>query len=246
MFALIGAVLGVVAALVAGGSWTLRRPSVVEVARMADALASTSANGSGAPCSTPTLPAPWKPVCGRTPLALPVTRFRPAQAFPLRRHRHLLAVALTIALVAVLLAVTPNPQAASLARQAADRKPLPRHAKSWLPARQKLGHPSSPEGQKIAAALQSALSQLAKAGSPLASLVALSNLSRQLTQLDNSSGEANQAADVAASDALAGAAAAQEAGVRPGQRQPESRRRRPQRPGRRPLRAQPGTAQSPG
>ena len=205
--ALIAAVLGVVAALVAGGSWTLRRPSVVEVARVADARLDLSER-LGSALFYAHAPGAMEARL-RADAVGAASRFRPAQAFPLRRHRHLLAVALTIALVAVLLAVTPNPQAASLARQAADRQATAQARKVVVTARQKLGHPSSPEGQKIAAALQSALSQLAKAGSPLASLVALSNLSRQLTQLDNSSGEANQAADAAASDALAGAAAAQ-------------------------------------
>jgi hypothetical protein len=205
--ALIAAVLGVAAALIAGGSWTLRRPNVVDVARVADARLDLSER-LGSALFYAHAPGAMEARL-RADAVGAASRFRPAQAFPLRRHRHLVAMALTIALVAVLLAVTPNPQAASLARQVADRQATAQARKVVVAARRKLGHPSSPEGQKIAAALQSALSQLAKAGSPLASLVALSNLSRQLTELDNPSGEANQAADAAASDALAGAAAAQ-------------------------------------
>ena len=205
--ALIAAVLGAVAALIAGGSWALRRPSVVEVARVADARLDLSER-LGSALFYAQAPGAM-PARLRADAIGAASAFRPAQAFPLRRHRYLLATALTIALVAVLLAVTPNPQAASLARQVADREATAQARKVVVAARQKLGHPSSPEGRKVAGALQSGLSQLAKAGTPLASLVALSNLSRQLTQLDSSSGEANQAADAAAGDALAGAPGAQ-------------------------------------
>ena len=120
-------------------------------------------------------------------------------------------MALLIALVGVVLAITPNPQAAALSRQAANREATAQARHVVASARHELGRPTSAEAQKIAGALQATLSELAKAGTPLASLVALSNLSRQLAQLDNSSGAVNQAADAAAGDALAGGPGAQHA-----------------------------------
>ncbi len=191
------------AALVTGAAWAWRRPTVIQVARVADArldlderLASALFYADASGDMEARL---------RADAIRAATRYKPAQAFPLRRHRDLIAVALAVALVAVLLAVTPNPQAATLARQAANREATAQARRVVASARNRLGHPSSAEAQKIASALQAALSQLARAGTPLASLVALSDLSRQLAQLDNSSADANQAAEAAAGDALAGA-----------------------------------------
>jgi hypothetical protein len=204
---LIAGVLGVVAALVAGSAWALHRPTVVQVARVADARLDLSERLASALF--------YAHASGdmearlRADAVGAASRYKPAQAFPVRRHKNLVVGALTVALVAVLLAVTPNPQAGALARQAADREATAQARTVVASARQKLGHPTSAQAQQIANALQAALSQLAKAGTPLASLVALSNLSRQLAQLDNSSGAASQAADAAAGDALAGAPGAQ-------------------------------------
>ena len=200
---LIAGALGVLAALATAAAWALRRPTVFQVARVADArldlderLASALFYADASGDMEARL---------RADAIRAATRYKPAQAFPLRRHRDLVAVALAVALVAVLLAVTPNPQAATLARQAASREATAQARRVVGSARNRLGHPSSAEAQKIAGALQAALSQLGRAGTPLASLVALSDLSRQLAQLDNSSADANQAAEAAAGDALAGA-----------------------------------------
>ncbi len=201
--------LAFLAVLMAIGAWALGRPTVVQVARVADArldlnerLASALfyAHAQGE-------------IEGRlrADAVGAASRYKPAQAFPLRRHRDLLAVALLIALVGVVLAITPNPQSAALSRQAANREATAQARHVVASARHELGRPTSAEAQKIAGALQATLSELAKAGTPLASLVALSNLSRQLAQLDNSSGAVNQAADAAAGDALAGAPGAQHA-----------------------------------
>ena len=200
---LIAAALAVLAALVTGAAWARRRPTVLQVARVADArldlderLASALFYADASGDMEARL---------RADAIRAATRYKPAQAFPLRRHRDLIAVALAVALVAVLLAVTPNPQSETLARQAANREATAQARRVVASARNRLGHPSSAEAQKIASALEAALSQLARAGTPLASLVALSDLSRQLAQLDNSSADANQAAEAAAGDALAGA-----------------------------------------
>ncbi len=183
---LIVAGLALLAALMAGGAWALDRPTVVQVARVADARLDLNERLASA-LFYAHAPVRWRDGCGRTQSGAAST-YKPAQAFPLRRHRNLLAVALVIALVGVVLAVTPNPQSAALSRQAANREVTAQARHVVASARHELGRPTSVEAQKIAGALRAALSELAKAGTPLASLVALSNLSRQLAQLDNPSG----------------------------------------------------------
>jgi hypothetical protein len=198
--AAIAAGLGGLAVLIAAAAWLSHRPSVAEVARVADArlhLNERLASALFYAAATGEMESRLRSDAIQT-----ASRRTPAEAFPLRRHRDLVAVALVTALVAVLLAVTPNPQATALARQSADREVTAQARKVVASAQQRLGQPPSPESEQLARALQAALSQLAKAGTPLASLVALSSLSRQLTQLDNASGEAAEAADAAAGEAM--------------------------------------------
>jgi hypothetical protein len=204
---LIAAGLGGLAALAAAGAWAAYRPSVVEVARVADARLDLSERLASA-LFYAHAPGDMEARL-RADAVGAASRYRPAQAFPLRRHRQLVAIALAVALAAVLLAVTPNPQAPALARQAANRAATAEARQVVASAQQKLGHPSSPEAQKLAGALQAALTQLAKSGTPLTSLVALSNLARRLSQLDSSAGQAGQAAAAAAGNVLAAAPGAQ-------------------------------------
>jgi hypothetical protein len=203
----IAAGLALPAALLAGAAWVFQRPTTTRVARVADARLELSERLASALFYADTSGDMEARL--RADAIGAASRYRPAQAFPLRRHRALLGIALTVAVVAVLLALTPNPQAATLAREAADGAATAQARKVVASARQRLGRPSTAEGQEIAHTLQAAASQLAKAGTPLASLVALSDLSRQLAQLDNYSGEENQAADAAAGDAMAAAPGAQ-------------------------------------
>ena len=200
---LIAAGLGGLAFLMAAGAWAFRRPTVLEVARVADARLHLDERLASA-LFYAAAPGEMEARLRADAVGM-ASRRTPAEAFPLRRHRDLVAVALAMALVAVLLAITPNPQSATLARQSADRAATAQARKVVASARQRLGQPSSPEAEQLAGTLQAALSQLAKAGTPLASLVALSNLSRQLGRLDNASGAAAEAADAAAGEAMAGA-----------------------------------------
>ena len=138
---LIVAGLAVLAAIMAIASWALGRPSVAQVARVADArldlnerLASALfyAHAQGE-------------IEGRlrADAVGAASRYKPAQAFPLRRHRDLLAVALVIALVGVVLAITPNPQSAALSRQAANREATAQARHVVASARHELGRPTS-------------------------------------------------------------------------------------------------------
>ena len=203
----IAAGLALLAAMLAGAAWVFQRPTATQVARVADARLDLSERLASALFYADTSGDMEARL--RADAVGAASRYRPGQAFPLRRHRALLGIALTVAVVAVLLALTPNPQAPTLARQAANREATAQARKLIASARQRLGQPSTTEGQKIASTLQAAASQLAKADTPLASLVALSDLSRKLAQLDNYSGEENQAADAAAGEAMAAAPGAQ-------------------------------------
>ena len=83
--------------------------------------------------------------------------------------------------------MTPNPQASALARRAADEAVVTQARRAVAHAEKQLGNPTSPQARQLSSALQKALSQLDRAGTPIASLVALSDLSRQLAAMDNSS-----------------------------------------------------------
>ena len=200
---LIAAGLGAVAVVAGAFAWALDRPGIVEVARRADARLELSERLASALffAGSPGDMAARL----RADAAGAASRYKPARAFPLGRHARLVAMALAVILAAAILAFTPNPQASALARQAADRAATARARQVVASARAQLGHPSTQNGRQVAAALQRALSQLDKAGTPLSALIALSNLSRQLAGLDSSAGEVGEAAGSAAGDALAGA-----------------------------------------
>jgi hypothetical protein len=191
------------AVLAACAAWVWRRPSLMEVARQADARLGLDERLATALCfggASGEMEARL-----RADAAWAAQRHRPAEAFPLARHHKPAIAAAVAALVAIALAVTPNPQASTLAHRAADRAAVARARQVVARAQKQLRGLPSPEERQLSAALQRALSQLEKAGTPIASLVALSDLSRQLAALDNASASAQQAAEAAAGDALSGA-----------------------------------------
>ncbi|HXW80593.1 MAG TPA: hypothetical protein VEJ84_13900, partial [Acidimicrobiales bacterium] len=201
--AIIAGCLAAGAVFAGGAAWALRRPGLMEVARQADARLGLDERLATALC--------FAGASGeiearlRADAVSATQRHRPAEAFPFARHHKAAIAAALAALVAIVLAVTPNPQASALARRAADRAAVARARQVVTHAQEQVRNLASPEAQPLSAALQRALSELEKAGTPIASLVALSDLSRQLAALDNASASAQQAADAAAGDALAGA-----------------------------------------
>ena len=204
--AFIAGCLGAGAVLVGCTAWAVRRPGIVEVARLADARLGLDERLASALCFAG---APGDMEARlRADAARAALRHKPAEAFPLGRHQRLAITATVAGLVAVTLAVTPNPQASALARRAADEAVVTQARRAVAHAEKQLGNPTSLQARQLSSALQKALSQLDRAGTPIASLVALSDLSRQLAAMDNSSATAEQAAeaaDAAAGDTLAGA-----------------------------------------
>ena len=207
--AFIAGCLGAGAVLVGCAAWVVRRPGIVEVARLADARLGLDERLASALCFAG---APGEMEARlRADAAGAALRHKPAEAFPLGRHQRLAVAATMAGLVAVALAVTPNPQGSALARRASNEAVVAQARRAVAQAEKQLGHPTSPQARQLSAALQKALSQLDKAGTPIASLVALSDLSRQLAAIDNSSTTAEQAAlaaEAAAGDSLAGAGGA--------------------------------------
>ena len=124
--------LGAGAALVGCTAWAVRRPGIVEVAparrrpsRPGRALGQRSLlcrrRGRFIGSST----------AGRR-RERAALRHKPAEAFPLGRHQRLAITATVAGLVAVTLAVTPNPQASALARRAADEAVVTQACGQWL------------------------------------------------------------------------------------------------------------------
>ena len=116
--AFIAGCLGAGAVLVGCTAWAVRRPGIVEVARLADARLGLDERLASALCFAG---APGDMEARlRADAARAALRHKPAEAFPLGRHQRLAITATVAGLVAVTLAVTPNPQASALARRAAD------------------------------------------------------------------------------------------------------------------------------
>ena len=203
---LVAAGIGCCAAVAACTGWASRKPTLLEVARVADARLGLDERLASALCFAGA-PGGMQVRLQADAVARAGTR-RPAEAFPLRRHSRLAATTGAALLVAAVFVVTPNPQAATLARRAADQAALAQARRVVNAAREELGSSSSAEARKAGAALQEALAELRSARTPLAALVALSGLSRQLAALEKSPSKAQEIAeiaDAAAGDALAGA-----------------------------------------
>jgi hypothetical protein len=195
--------IGAPALVGAACAWAWRRPSMLEVARLADARLDLKERLASALYFAAT---PGELAARlRADAIATATRHDPADAFPLGRHRYVAAAALAVAVVAAALALTPNPQAGALARQAADQAVIARARDALSQAHQSLAANRSVQGSQAAAALQQALARLQRARSPLAALVALSKLSSQLQSLSSSSSRDQEEAAAAAGQALSGA-----------------------------------------
>ena len=188
--------LGACAAVGAFLAWALRRPDLLQVARVADArldLKERLASAlyfAGAPGDIA--------LRLRTDALAHAAAHDPAQAFPLRRHSRLAAAGLAASVVAAALAVTPNPQAGALARQAADQAVIAKARRAVSAARKDLSRSSSPGARQAATALQEALARLQRARSPLSALVALSTLESKLQALQGPSSQDQALAAAAA------------------------------------------------
>jgi hypothetical protein len=201
--------LGAVSLLGAAAAWALGRPLPLEVARVADARFGLKERLASALFFAGARGVPDPSTMQRRLEEDAVERarqHRPAEAFPLQRHSRRAFVALTALATLAALAFTPNPQATTLARRSADRAVISEAKKAVASARRRLErapHHGGKEGAQAEAALQRALVQLRKAGTPLQALTALSALESQLSSLPNlSAGEETAAA--AAGAALAG------------------------------------------
>jgi hypothetical protein len=194
--------LGTGALVGAAAGWARRRPSLLEVARVADARLEMKERLASAIYFAE---APGDMAARlRADAAAHAAAHNPADAFPLRHHRRLATFALAVALASAVLVVTPNPQAGALARQAADQAALAKVRQAVAQARKDLGTPASARAKAAAAALHEALARLQKARSPLSALVALSALESRLQALDNSSPQDQEEAAAAAGEALVG------------------------------------------
>ena len=238
---LIAACLAASAVLAGCAAWARRRPSLLEVARQADARLGLDERLATALCFAG---APGEMGARlRADATGAAQRHRPAEAFPLGRHHKPAIAAGVAALVVIALAVTPNPQAPALAHRAADRAAVAQARKVVAHAQRQLQSLTSPEARQLSAALQRSLSQLEKAGTPIASLVALSDLSRQLAGLDNASAERATGGRGGRRGRPGGCSRSGELGEGPFERRPERSRRRAAGAGERAASAQPGGTQ---
>ncbi|HTW09761.1 MAG TPA: hypothetical protein VME46_19820 [Acidimicrobiales bacterium] len=206
----VGALSALLALLALTGAtcgWATRRPSPLDVARVADARLGLDERLASALC-----------FAGATGVmesrlradALERARSRtPAEAYPLTRHRRVAASGLCAIAVAAALVLTPNPEASALARQAQGQAVLARARREVLSASKKLSHSPSLAGPQALAQLRRDLVRLQQARTALSALVALSQLERDLQDLDSPSNHAlEQAEAMAAGDALSGDPAA--------------------------------------
>ncbi|HTV11417.1 MAG TPA: hypothetical protein VME20_06100 [Acidimicrobiales bacterium] len=221
------AIVGVMAAAAAFGTagvWARRRPSLANVARVADqrmalderlgsalslAHAYDGTNKGRASVAPVRRSGSTTTLLGRlhADALARAEALVPARVFPLARHRALGAIAVGTTAMATALAFTPTPQAGALARQGAEQAAMASARRAIRGAEHALGARSS-EAVAARAALQQALARLARARAPLAGLVDLSPLASELQALSTSATQAAQdqdAAAAAAGQALAGA-----------------------------------------
>lgn len=191
------------AALGAGAlAWGLGRPGLAEVARAADARLGLKERLASA-LYFEGHPGELQRRLLEDALQR-ASEHRPSEAFPLRRHgRQALAAGLCV-VVAASLALTPNPQAAALARRSADQAVLAQAKRTVRVAKESLKHQAGAEAAQAERELEQALAQLERAQTPLQALTALSGLQNELSSLPDLGGQA-EAVAAAAGAALLGA-----------------------------------------
>jgi len=194
----IAAAVGALALAGAGVGWALGRPSVLQVARVADArlglderLASALAF-AGTPGEMPERLV--------ADAARRASEHRPVEAYPLRSHRrHAFALVVAAALLGALV-FTPNPQASTLARRSADQAVIKEAKKTVVTAKERLAHEGA-GAARAEQALAQAFAALERSRTPLQALAALSALEQQLASEGQNANQL-QAAAAAASRAL--------------------------------------------
>lgn len=197
----VAALLGILAIAVAAAGWAYHRPSVSEVARVADARLNLNERlASALAFADAPGEMPRRLVADATERA---GEHRPAEAYPLRSHsRRAFALGASAALLGTLL-LTPNPQAGALARLSADQAVIKEAKKTVIAAKERLGHSHAGAAQ-AETALEHALLALQQARTPLQALAALSALQQQLASLGQDMSQL-EAAAAAAGEALQGA-----------------------------------------
>jgi hypothetical protein len=196
----IALLLGVLALGGAAVGWATQRPSVVEVARVADARLSLKERlASALAFAGDPEEMPRRLVADATER---VREHRPAQAYPLRSHsRRALALGVSGVLLGTLV-FTPNPQAGVLGRRLADQAVIMQAKKTVRAAKKQLGHYGAAAAQ-AEQALEQALAELQRARTPLQALTALSALEQQLAPEGQDMSQL-EAAAAAAGEALQG------------------------------------------
>jgi len=191
---------GVLALGGAAVGWATKRPSVVEVARVADArLGLKERLASALAFASDPDEMPRRLVADATER---VREHRPAEAYPLRSHsRRALALGVSGVLLGALV-FTPNPQAGVLGRRLADQAVITQAKKTVRAAKKELGHYGASAAQ-AEQALEQALAELQRARTPLQALAALSALEQQLAPQGQDMSQL-EAAAAAASEALQG------------------------------------------